>query len=77
MKYKLEPFIEPLENPTIEVDLKTIRDNAIDKYLSVDVILTVNGLKFGITAENMAYVDTWEDSDLVELVNEWLKQFEL
>ena len=77
MKYKLEPFIEPLENPTIEVDLKAIRDNAIDKLLSIDVILTVNGLKFGITAENMPYVDSWEDSDLIELVNEWLKQFEV
>ncbi len=77
MKYKLEPFIEPLENPTIEVDLKTIRDNAIDKLLSIDVILTVNGLKFGVTAENMPYVDSWEDSDLINLVKKWLKKFEV
>jgi len=77
MRYKFEPFIDELENPTVEIDLKTIRDNAVDKLLSVDVILTVNGLRFGVTAENMAYVDSWEDSEIEAMVVEWLKQFEI
>jgi hypothetical protein len=77
MRYKFEQFNIEIENPTVEIDLKTIRDNAIDKLLSVDVILTVNGLRFGVTAENMAYVDSWEDSEIEEMVTEWLKQFEV
>jgi len=77
MRYKFEQFNIEIENPTVEIDLKTIRDNAIDKLLSVDVILTVNGLRFGVNAENMAYVDSWEDSEIEEMVTEWLKQFEV
>jgi len=77
MIYKFEQFNIEIENPTVEIDLKTIRDNAIDKLLSVDVILTVNGLRFGVTAENMAYVDSWEDSEIEVMVVEWLKQFEI
>jgi hypothetical protein len=77
MIYKFEQFNIEIENPTVEIDLKTIRDNAIDKLLSVDVILTVNGLRFGVTAENMAYVDSWEDSEIEAMANEWLKQFEI
>jgi hypothetical protein len=77
MKYKFEQFNIEIENPTVKIDLKTIRDNAIDKLLSVDVILTVNGLRFGVTAENMAYVDSWEDSEIEAMVVEWLTQYEI
>jgi hypothetical protein len=77
MRYKFEQFNIEIENPTVEIDLKTIRDNAIDKLLSVDVILTVNGLRFGVTAENMPYVDSWGDSEIEAMVNEWLKQYEI
>ena len=77
MKYKFENFNVELEPTSIEVDLNTIRDKAIDKQLSVDIVLICDGGKFGITAENMPYVDSWNDEDIEPMVNEWLKQFEI
>jgi hypothetical protein len=77
MKYKFEDFDLEIENPTIEVDLKTIRDNAIDKLLSVDFYMIVNSVKFRKTAENMPYVDSWEDSEIEAMVVEWLTQYEI
>lgn len=77
MKYRFENFNVEIEPTSIDVDLNTIRDKAIDKHLSVDVLLICVGGKFGVTAENMPYVDSWSDSDVEVMVNEWLKQFEL
>ena len=75
--YKFEQFKVEIEPTSIEVDLNTIRDKAIDKQLSVDVVLISDSGKFGVTAENMPYVETWSDSDIQGMVNEWLKKFEL
>jgi hypothetical protein len=77
MKLKLEQFNIEIENPTIEINLKTIRDNAIDKLLSIDIVLVVDKARFGVNAENMPYVETWSDSDIEVMVVEWLKQFEI
>lgn len=77
MKYKFEQFKIEIEPTSIEVDLNTIRDKAIDKQLSVDVVLISNSGKFGVTAENMPYVETWSDEDVYGMVVEWLKQFEI
>lgn len=77
MKYKFEQFKVEIEPTSIEVDLNTIRDKAIDKQLSVDVVLICEGGKFGVTAENMPYVETWSDEDVYGMVVEWLKQFEI
>jgi hypothetical protein len=57
--------------------MNTIGDKAVDKLLSVDVILTTESSSFGVRAEDMSYVDTWEDSDVNNMVNDWLKQFEV
>jgi hypothetical protein len=32
---------------------------------------------FGVTAQDMPYVDTWEDSEVEGMVNDWLIQFEV
>jgi hypothetical protein len=77
MKYKFEQFKVTIDNPTITVDLNTIRDKAIDKLLSVDITLETDTATFGVTAEDMPYVDTWEDSEVQGMVNDWLIQFEV
>jgi hypothetical protein len=77
MKYKFEQFKVEIVNPTIAVDLNTIHDKAIDKLLSVDITLETDTAKFGVTAEDMPYVGTWEDSKVQGMVNEWLIQFEV
>ena len=76
MKYKFPQFKVEIENPTITIDLDTIGDKAISKLLSVSVTLATDTATFGVTAEDMPYTDTWEDSDVEPMVLEWLTQFE-
>jgi hypothetical protein len=77
MKYKFPQFKVEIENPTISVDLDTIGDKAISKLLSVSVTLATDTATFGVTAEDMPYVETWEDSEVEGMVVEWLNQFEV
>lgn len=76
MKYKFPQFNVEIVDPTITIDLNTIQDKAIDKLLSVDVILSTDTAQFGVIAQDMPYVDTWEDSDIPAMVDNWLIQFE-
>jgi hypothetical protein len=76
MKYKFPQFKVEIINPTISVDLDTIQDKAISKLLSVSVTLATDSATFGVTAEDMPYVETWEDSEVEPMVVEWLTQFE-
>ena len=76
MKYNFPQFKVTIVNPTIEVNLNTIGDKALDKMLSVDVVLVTSTATFGVRAEDMPYTDTWEDAEVPALVDEWLKQFE-
>jgi hypothetical protein len=76
MKYNFPQFKVTIVDPTIEVNLNTIGDKAVDKLLSVDVVLTTDTATFGVRAEDMPYIDTWEDAEVPALVDEWLKQFE-
>jgi hypothetical protein len=76
MTYKFPQFKVEIVNPTISIDLDTIQDKAISKLLSVSVTLATDSATFGVTAEDMPYVDTWEDSEIEGMVVEWLKQFE-
>jgi len=75
--YKFSQFNIEIVNPTIEIDLNTIQDQAINKLLSVDVLLITNTAKFGVIAENMPYVNTWDDNDIPDMVNIWLTQFNI
>jgi hypothetical protein len=75
--YKFTQFKVEIVNPTITIDLNSISDKALDKLLAVDVLLTTDTASFGVRAEDMPYVDTWEDSEVEEMVNEWLVQFEI
>ena len=77
MTYLFPQFKVEISNPTISVNLNTIQDKAIDQLLSVDVLLTTDSATFGVTANDMPYSDTWEDSEVEAMVVKWLKQFEI
>lgn len=73
--YKFSQFNVEIVNPTIFIDLNTIQDKAVDKLLSVFIILTTASAQFGVRAEDMPYTDTWDDSDIPDMVNIWLAQY--
>ena len=75
MTYKFPQFQVEITDPSISINLNTISDKAIDKLLGVDVLLTTASASFGVRAEDMPYVDTWDDADVPNLVNQWLTQF--
>jgi len=75
MTYKFPQFQVEITDPAISINLNTISDKAIDKLLGVDVLLTTNSAEFGVRAEDMPYVDTWDDADIPDMVNIWLAQF--
>jgi hypothetical protein len=50
MTYLFPQFKVEISNPKISVNLNTIQDKAIDKLLSVDVVLTTDSAEFGVTA---------------------------
>jgi hypothetical protein len=75
MTYKFPQFQVEITDPTVSINLNTISDKALDKLLGVDILLTTASAQFGVRAENMPYTDTWEDSDIPDMVNIWLAQF--
>jgi hypothetical protein len=74
-KYKFEQFKVEITNPTTEV--KLVNDNIIDKVCSVEILLTTDTAKFGVQLDGFTYVDTWEDADVLNWVNEELKKYEV
>jgi hypothetical protein len=75
MTYKFPQFNVQIVKPTISINLNTISDKAIDKLLSVDVLLTTDTAEFGVRAEDMPYAVTWDDDDIPAMVNIWLAKF--
>ena len=77
MIYKFPQFNVGIENPTVTVNLNTIGDMALDQLLSVDILLTTDTASFGVRADSMPYVGTWDDEDVEEMAVKWLEQFEV
>jgi len=75
MTYKFEQFQVEITDPAIDINLNTIGDKALDKMLSVDVVLTTDTASFGVRADDMPYTDTWDDDDVPAMVNIWLTQY--
>jgi hypothetical protein len=75
--YKFEQFKIEIVNPTITINLNTIQDKAIDKLLSVDILLTTDSATFGVNANDMPYEYSWDDDDIPTMVNKWIEQFEV
>jgi hypothetical protein len=75
MTYKFEQFQVEITDPAISINLNTIGDKALDKLLSVDVVLTTDTASFGVRADDMPYTETWDDEDVPAMVNIWLAQY--
>ena len=75
--YKFPQFKVEIVNPTVTVDMRTLRDNAVDNLLSADVLLETDSAKFGVTPENMPYEDNWYNEDVLPMCMEKLKEYEL
>ena len=75
--YKFEQFKVEIVNPTITINLNTIQDKAVDKLLSVDILLTTDSATFGVTANDMPYEYSWDDDDIPTMVDKWIEQFEV
>jgi len=74
--YIFPQFKVSITDPQITIDMNSISDRAVDKLLSVDVVLTTDTASFGVRAEDMPYRDTWEDSEIAGMVDTWLTQYE-
>jgi hypothetical protein len=75
--YKFEQFKVEIVNPTIYIDLNTIQDQALNKMLSVNILLSTDSANFGVIANDMPYEYSWDDDDIPTMVNKWLIQFEV
>ena len=73
MKYKFEQFKIEIINPTWEV--QSVTDN-YNNTCSVNIILSTESAKFGVSLDGFTYIDTWEDSDIFSWVEQKLKEYE-
>lgn len=73
MIYKFEQFKTEITDPQVEV--VSVSDNIQQKNCSVDILLTTDSSKFGISLSGFSYSDTWEDADVIAWVNSELIKF--
>ena len=73
--YKFEQFNVEIVNPTIAV--QAVNDNIKQKVCAVDLLLTTDTAKFGVTLNGFTYAETWEDEDVYLWVSEELKKYEV
>jgi len=73
--YKFEQFNVEIINPTIEV--QAVNDNIKQKVCAVDLLLTTDTAKFGVTLNGFTYAETWEDEDVYLWVENELKKYEV
>lgn len=77
MTYKFPQFKVEIVDPSVSVDMRTLRDNAVDNLLTADILLETDTAKFGVTLENMPYVDNWYNEEVLPMCMEKLKEYEL
>lgn len=75
--YKFPQFNVEILNPALYIDMNTISDKAIDQLLSVNIVLSTSTATFGVRMEDMPYVDTWNDSDVPDMVDVALQAYEV
>jgi hypothetical protein len=75
MKYKFEQFKVEITDPTIEV--QAVNDNIKQKVCAVDLLLTTDTAKFGVSLNGFTYSETWEDEDVYLWVETELKKYEV
>jgi len=76
MTYKFEQFNTEITKPIITINMENIVDNVISKMLTVDITLqTENAKMYGVSLNNIPYLETWEDSEIESMVLMRLNDF--
>ena len=73
--YNFPEFSVTITDPSVDIMMNTIADKAIDKTLSVDIVLTTNTAQFGVRLTDMPYDVTWDDADISGMVNNKLQEY--
>lgn len=73
MTYKFKQFKTEITDPTIEV--VSVTDNIANKQCTVEILLTTDSARFGVSLDGFTYSESWEDSDIVAWVNDKLTTF--
>lgn len=73
--YSFPQFSVTIKDPEVDILMNTIGDKAVDKLLSVDIVLTTTTAQFGVRMEDMPYDPTWDDSDVSGMVNTKLQEY--
>lgn len=73
MTYIFEQFKTEITDPTINV--VSVNDNLATKECSIEIVLSTENAKFGVTLNGFTYVETWEDKDIQEWVIEELNKY--
>lgn len=76
MTYKFTQFNLEIVNPTIEI--QQVNDLLNFNTCNVDILLTTDSAKFGVTLQGFTYVDSWEDADIAYwVINVELPKYEI
>jgi len=75
MTYKFEQFKTEITNPTINI--VAVNDILTSKTCDVQILLSTESAKFGVTLNNFTYTTTWSDEDVFEWVNEELNKYNI
>lgn len=75
MTYKFEQFKTEITNPSVEV--LSVNDNLNAKTCGVEILLTTDSAKFGVSLNGFSYVETWEDLDIENWVSLELVKYEI
>jgi hypothetical protein len=73
--YKFPEFQVEITDPTVDILMNTIGDKAVDKLLSIDVVLTTTTAQFGVRLDDMPYDPTWDDADVPTMVDTKLQEY--
>lgn len=73
--YRFEQFNVDITNPQVEV--VNVSDSIQDKTCNVDILLTTDTAKFGVTLNGFTYSDSWEDADIIAWVDTELIKYEV
>lgn len=65
--YKFPQFNVEITDPSVEVT--NVTDNIQQKTCSASVLLTTPSAEFGVQFDGFSYVDSWEDQDIIDWVN--------
>ena len=73
MTYKFNNWNVEIIDPLYKV--VNVIDNINTKTCNVDVLLTTDSAEFGVTLNGFTYLETWEDTEIIDWVSTELEKF--